>query len=264
MISDYSGAFADISTGVRQWDMWGRIGWREIKRRYRRTVIGPFWTTLSLALFVVVLGLVWSRLWNQDPKTYLPFLTAGMIVWVLISTIATEGSAAYFSAESLIKQLRVSYTLLAFSVVWRNVVVFLHNLAIYAGVCLYASVSIGWPTLLLIPGLILLWINSVWIVMVLGMACARFRDIQQLVTSVFQVLMFLTPIYWSPDQLQGRITIIVDANVLYHYVEIVRTPMLGRAPATLSWIVVLTCTVLGWALALLLFSRFRRRLPYWI
>ena len=98
MTPEYGVAIADIVNGARNWDMWGRLGWREVKRRYRRTVVGPFWTTLSLAIFVVVLGVVWSRLWNQDPKTYLPYLTSGMLTWVMFSSFCTEGSATFFAA----------------------------------------------------------------------------------------------------------------------------------------------------------------------
>ena len=75
----------------RRSEIWGRLGWRENKRRYRRTVFGPFWTTVSLAMFVIALGLVWSNLWHTDPKVYLPFLTSGMLCWVLLSTICAEG-----------------------------------------------------------------------------------------------------------------------------------------------------------------------------
>src|SRR5579871_139282 len=76
-------ALIDIIAGTWATEIWGRLGWRETKRRYRRTVFGPFWSTLSLAIFVVTLGVVWSNLWHIDPKTYLPFLTSGMLCWAL-------------------------------------------------------------------------------------------------------------------------------------------------------------------------------------
>lgn len=264
MTPEYGVAIADIRTGLMNWDMWGRLGWREVKRRYRRTVVGPFWTTLSLGIFVVALGVVWSRLWGQDPKTYLPYLTSGMLTWVMFSTLCTEGSSSFFAADSLIKQLRVSYTLLSVSIVWRNLIVFFHNLAIYACICLYAGVPIAWPVLLIVPGLLALCINGVWIVLLLGMICSRFRDIQQLVTSILQVSMFITPIFWSPDQLTGRARILVDYNPLYHYVDVVRSPLLGKAPSAWTWFLVALMTAAGWGVTLYLFSRFRRRIPYWL
>jgi len=100
--------------------------------------------------------------------------------------------------------------------------------------------------------------------LVLAMVCARFRDIQQIVISILQVSMFVTPIFWSPDQLRGRLVAAVEYNLLYHYVDIIRAPLLGRAPATLSWVIVFMATVVGWAIAFCLYSRFRRRIPYWL
>ena len=264
MTPEYGVAIADIRTGLMNWDMWGRLGWREVKRRYRRTVVGPFWTTLSLGIFVVALGVVWSRLWDQDPKTYLPYLTSGMLTWVMFSTFCSEGSAAFFAAEGLIKQLRVSYTLLAVSVVWRNLIVFTHNLTIYVLICLYAGVPTSGSLLLIVPGLLFMSINGVWIVLFLGMACARFRDLQQLVTSILQVSMFITPIFWAPDQLKESAAVLVDYNPLFHIVDIVRSPLLGKAPSAWTWFVVALMTAAGWGVTLYLFSRFRRRIPYWL
>src|SRR5258708_19683242 len=77
--ADYATAISDIVGGAIHWRMWGRLGWQEVKRRYRRTVIGPFWTTLSLAIFILSLGVVYSQLWHQPLETYLPFVSLGMI-----------------------------------------------------------------------------------------------------------------------------------------------------------------------------------------
>ena len=257
-------ALVDIVTGVRASDIWGRLGWRETKRRYRRTVFGPFWTTLSLAVFVVALGLVWSNLWNQDPKVYLPFLTAGMLSWVLFSSICTEGCAEIVGYEELVKQLRISFTLLACAIVWRNLIVFFHNVSIYILVCVYAGVAPRWSMLLVIPGLFLVCLNGCWIAIFLGALCARYRDIQQLVSSLLQIGLFLTPIFWSADQLHGHSILLAKYNPLYHLVAIVRDPLLGRAPEPLHWIAVGLITVFGWLLAIEVMRKFRHRIVYWL
>ena len=264
MDPQYKIALADVADGLSNWPMWGRLGWQETKRRYRRTIIGPFWTTLSLSVFIFTLGILWSELWKQDPRTYLPFLTAGMLAWGMVSTVITEGCSSFISAEGLIKSLPFSYTVLTCTVVWRNLIVFLHHLVIYVGVMLYAGIAVTPNTLLVLPGLFLVLVNGIWVSTLLGMICSRYRDIQQIVGSVLQISMFVTPIFWRPEQLGGRFAKFVDFNPLYHYVDIVRSPLLGRAPAMWSWEVVVAGTFIGWAVTLILFSRFRRRLPYWL
>jgi len=257
-------ALIDILAGIQAINIWARLGWRDTKRRYRRTVFGPFWTTASLALFVLTLGILWANLWGHDPKTYLPYLTAGMVCWSLFSAVSTEGGACLIVQETLIKQLRISYTLLVCATVWRNVIVFFHNLIIYLLVCIYGGVSITWATLLFIPGFILFCANAIWIVGLLGAVCTRYRDIQQLVGSLLQISMFLTPILWTPDQLKGRVALLADLNPLYHLIAIVRDPMLGVAPAPMQWIVVLAITVAGWTLLIRVMTKFRHRIVYWI
>jgi ABC-type polysaccharide/polyol phosphate export permease len=261
---DYSGAIDDIVSGLRMREIWGRIGWAEAKRRYRRTVIGPFWSSLSMAIFVVALSIVWSRLWKIEPKEYLPFLTSGMMAWILFSSCITEGCAVFVAAENLIKQLRIPYTMLVCILIWRNIIVFFHNLAVYVLVALYAHVALTWATLLAIPALALLCLNTMWIVLLLGMFCARYRDIQQVIVSFLQVALFVTPIMWSPSQLTGRAAYIADYNMLYHYIEILREPLLGRAPTLWSWFMVSMATIIGWGVTLFLYSRFRRRVAYWV
>ncbi len=245
-------------------NIWGRLGWRETKRRYRRTAFGPFWTTVSIALFVTTLGLVWSNLWNKDPKVYLPYLTSGMILWVFISSTCTEGCAAFTGNEKLIKQLRISYTLLACVSVWRNVTVIFHNLTIYILVCFYAGLYPSWATLLVIPAFALLSLNAVWVVALLGTICARYRDMQQLVASLLQMALFLTPIFWSPEQLTGRAALLMQFNPLYHLIAVVRQPLLGEVPSLMHWAAVVGMAIFGWTLTIFVMGKLRHRVVYWL
>ena len=264
MNPQYDVAVADFTQGVAAWRMWGRLGWQEIRRRYRRTVFGPFWTSLSLGIFIFVLGFVWARLWNQNPKTYLPFLCAGMLTWNLVQFIINEGCTVFIGGEGFIKQMPFPYSMLAWSVVWRNLVVFGHNLFIFVAVAFYAGVPLTAATLLVIPGLLSIAINGVWVVTLLGMACARFRDIQQVVASLLQIAMFVTPIFFTRDQLGPGFGRLVDVNLLFHFVDVVRSPLLGQTPAGWTWVVVTITTIVGWGGTLWIYSRFRRRVPYWL
>ena len=53
---------------------------------------------MGLAIFVTTLGLVWSNLWHRNPKVYLPYLTSGMLCWVMFSTICMEGCVSFIVA----------------------------------------------------------------------------------------------------------------------------------------------------------------------
>jgi ABC-type polysaccharide/polyol phosphate export permease len=264
MTPHYGEAFADISHGLSLTDMWGRMGWADVKRRYRRTVIGPFWQSLTLLIFVLVMSLVWATLFNMNVKEYLPYLCSSMIVWLLLSAFITEGATLFVSAEGLIKQLKISYMMLVCAMIWRTLIASAHNLLVYVPVYLFAGLPVNGYVLLAIPGLIILCVNGAWIALVLGMLVARYRDVEQIVGSFLQIAMFITPIFWSPSQLSGPKALLVHLNILYHYVAIVRDPLLGKPPAAESWFIVGLATICGWSLAFYLFARFRRRIAYWL
>ncbi len=265
MGSNYQAAVGDMVQGFRNWRMWTRLAWSDVKGRYRRTVIGPFWATLSLGIVIFAMSVVMARLFNADLRQFLPYLTAGMVTWALISSILNESTSVFTTGETLIKSLRFPLSTLVFALVWRNLIMFAHNLSIHAVATVLMSVPLSWTSLALFPGLLLIALNGLWVAVLLGIFGARFRDVPPVVTAVLQVVVFVTPIFWNADQIKGKLGfVLTDLNVFYHFVQIVRGPLLGTAPAYLSWLVVLGVSVFGWVVTLAMFSRFRRRIAYWL
>jgi ABC-type polysaccharide/polyol phosphate export permease len=119
--------------------------------------------------------------------------------------------------------------------------------------------------LLIIPGLAIVCLTGVSAATLLGMAGARFRDISPVVTASLQIIIFVTPIFWNADQIKGKVGLVLtELNVFYHFVNIVREPLLGRTPSMGSWILTLTTCTIAMGLTLVLFSRFHRRIAYWL
>jgi ABC-type polysaccharide/polyol phosphate export permease len=262
----YARAIEDVWYGLSDWPMWSRLGWLDIKRRYRRTTVGPFWAAFQVATMVFTVGFLWAALFGQPVSSNMPHLCSGLIVWVLIASFANEGAVVFTANQSLLTSIRMPLTLLVATMVWRNLIVFAHNLAVFAFVALVWRVPITWNTLLLIPGLVVMTLNGIWIGLLIGMIATRLRDIPQLIGGILQVLMFLTPVMWSRSILKGgeAVSYIIDLNPLTHLVEVVRTPLLGGAPSTLNWVVAVGLIVVGGVGTLAVFSRFRQRIPYWL
>ncbi len=258
-------AFEDLSNGLMNWSLWARMGWLEVKRRYRRTVIGPFWSAVSLAIMVGAVGAIGSALWKQDPFEYLPFLASGLVVWMLISSITIESCGLFVNSSTLFRQMRFDYSILVYSLVWRNFIVFLHNLTVYVVILvLMAPQQINFNILLVAPGMLALLINGVWIALLLGLICLRFRDILQLINSLIQIAMFVTPIFWPLNALENSARVVfVHFNPLYHLITIVRDPLIGKIPPSEVYLAVAVITVCGWALTYVVFERFRKRIVYW-
>lgn len=253
----------ELLAGFRLWPVWMVMGWDDIRQRYRRSVLGPFWITLSMGVFIFVLGLIYSRLFNTPLENYMPFLTVGYIVWGFISATTNEATNAFHESSKFIKQIKLPYSIYVMRVVCRNFIVFLHTIVIYIPVCIYFRVEPTPMTLLALPGLLLVIVNQVWLTLVIGIFSTRFRDITPIVQTVTQLMMFMTPIMWMVGS-NERLRLVAEANPAYHLIELVRAPALGTAPEPLSWLVAIGMAVVGWALASALLVRTARRIVYWL
>lgn len=256
-------ALQDLVAGLRHWELWGSVGWNEIRQRYRRSTFGPFWITLSMGIMTAGLGIVYANLWHVSVPDYLPYLTTGFIFWSFISVLLLDGCQIFISMAGIIRQIQAPMSLYLFQMVWRNVIILAHNFVICLIVLPLCGVPLTWNALLALPGFLLLLLNGVWASLALGMLCARYRDIPQIMVNLMLILFFLTPVIWTSDRLTGY-GLLLQLNPLHHLLELVRAPLLGQAPASSSWLVGLGLALAGWLLTCLAFGRFRSRIAYWV
>ncbi len=253
----------DIVDGARSIYIWPMLGWQDIKQRYRRSVIGPFWLTLSYGAMIVGMGPLYGRLLQQDIGAYLPYLATSFVAWILISSILTDACNAFIGSEGYIKQVKLPLTVYILRLVWKNVLIFAHNFAIVLIVMLIYPPPLSWSLLLIPAGILLVALNGVWVGLLLGLLCARFRDLPQVVTNLVQIAFFLTPVMWRSEML-GDKKWMVELNPLYHFLQIVRAPLISGSSPAISWMAVSTITIAGFFLTVLIFSRFRSRVAYWV
>src|SRR5438128_1166192 len=103
-------AVADLVDGVGRWWIWTSMGGQDIRQRYRGSMLGPFWLTISMAVMIGTLGFLYSTLFKLDVRSYMPYLTLGLLFWTFIATILTEGCATFLAAEPLIQQIKMPFT----------------------------------------------------------------------------------------------------------------------------------------------------------
>jgi ABC-2 type transport system permease protein len=127
----FGAAIADLRRGWAQRPLWGHLGWQDIRQRYRRSVLGPVWITISMAVTAVALGILYSGLFDIDLATFLPHVLVGFIVWNFISGVIAEGSEVFIANEGLIKHLPSPLSVHVYRLVWRQALFFGHNLIVY-------------------------------------------------------------------------------------------------------------------------------------
>src|SRR3990167_3970079 len=214
-------AYDDLVSGIKSWRVWMLLAYQDIQLRYRRSVLGPFWITMSMAITVYSMGYLYAHLFHQELANYYPFLVTGMLTWTFISSIITEVTDGFIASEGMIKQIKLPYSLYMHRIVTRNLLIFFHNLAVMIPIVIifHETSKVNWYTLLLIPGLLIIYVNTISYGLIICMIGSRYRDINQVVKSLLQVIFFLTPIMWTPDVLGPDKQYIVYLNPLYALIE---------------------------------------------
>lgn len=256
-------AVQDLVDGFRQFRLSVVLGWLDIRLRYRGSILGPFWLTLSTAIMVGALGFLYSALFKMELHDYLPYLALSIVLWNFLSALVTEGCTSFTESEAMIRSLRMPYLLYALRVAIRNVIVLAHNVVVIAGVFTVFMVWPGARALLAIPGLLLWAVDAIAVILLLGAFCARFRDIPPIVGSVMQLAFFLSPIIWKPELLGARARLL-PLNPFFALFEIVRGPLLNEVPSLYTVASALTYSALLCVLSWALFVRVRGRLAFWV
>ena len=257
-------ALLDLHGGARLWRLAWTLGWFDIRLRYRGSMLGPFWLTLSTGIMVGALGLLYSTLFKMDLHEYLPFLALSLVLWGFLSTLVTEACSCFQQSEGMIRSVRLPFTLYAMRVIVRNVLVLAHNVLVIVAV--YAALDV-WPgaaVLGALPGLLLWVLDGMACCILLGALCARFRDIPPIVGSVMQIAFFVSPIIWRPEMLTGAAAAWLPWNPFYTLLEIVRAPLLGHMAEPLVWLSALGFSLVFCGTAWLGFARVRARLAFWV
>ena len=257
-------AIQDVQGGAALWRLAFTLGWFDIRLRYRGSVLGPFWLTLSTAVMVVALGVLYSTLFKMELHDYLPYLAMSLVLWGFLSTLVADACTCFLQAEGMIRSVRLPFTLYATRVVVRNVLVLAHNVPVIVLVYAYFDVWPGLAALEALPAIVLWLIDGLAVCLLLGAVCARFRDIPPIVASVMQIAFFVSPILWKPELLQGASATWLPLNPFYTLLEIVRAPLLGMAPAWHIWASALAYSIALCAAAWLAFARVRGRLAFWV
>jgi ABC-type polysaccharide/polyol phosphate export permease len=243
----------------------GLLAVEDVRQRYRRSVLGPFWLTITQGMLIGSLAFVFGFVLGSGLSTLLPSLAIGMILWTFISTSVLDACICFISAEQIIKQLPIPLFVQIQRVVLRNIVILLHNAVLIPAILAFSGVGFSWANFVAIPGFVLLVANLLWSSLLAAVICTRFRDMPQIIGNMLQVGFYLTPVIWLPELLSsGHHRLVLDLNPCYHLLEIVRAPLLGRLPMAESWLVSGVMAVLGWLVALFTFSRYRHWIPYWL
>src|SRR6476620_2174383 len=147
-------AIHDLYDGLRQSELWLTLGWHDIRQRYRRSIAGPFWITISMAMMIAGLGYLSNGILKHRGDNSLPYSSAGIIVFYLMQALINEGCNVFIETSRSILQIKAPFSIYVYQIVWRNVLIFLHNITIYFVVAILFKLNPGYIAILSILGIL--------------------------------------------------------------------------------------------------------------
>ena len=253
----------DFRAAFSMWRLCWSLALLDIKLRYRGSVLGPFWLTLSSAVMIGMMGVLYAELFHMDMHGYFPFLALSIVLWNFMLSSITDSCGSFIEAEAMIRSVRLPMMLHPIRTVLRNLLILGHNVVVIVLVDLILNTWPGWIGLLAIPAFLLWLVVSLAMAVLLGALCARFRDIPPIVGSLMQIAFFVSGVIWQPSQLKGYEWLLAF-NPVFSLLEIVRAPLLGQVPSLTITASALSYSVVIIGLAALLFARVRGRIPFWV
>lgn len=256
--------FSDIFTAFKEYYLWTTLGWYDVLARYRRSTLGPFWITLSMAITISAMGPLYGSLFGNEISSFIPHLALGMIFWALISSSINDFCGAFAESAHYLKQTKISPIVFILRVLYRQFIVFLHNFLIYPVILLLFWKPISFDVLLLIPAFILTMLNLFWIGIIISIFCTRYRDMLPVINSIITLLFFVTPIIWSMEQLPEDRRYLALWNPFTILLDLLRTPLLGGTPEFVHWIISIIMAIIGLSIAFFVLNKTRNRITYWL
>jgi len=257
--------YADFRSALNNPGAWFYWAWITFVIRYRKTVLGPLWVIAGPAIFVLVLGELFRHVTAHANDLFVPHLAAGLIIWNYINNIVNTAPKLYVQHRASLLHGPANHANIVLKVICNCGIIFLHQSSVILAVMLLHGFAPSLSWLLILPATALILAHSIWVLVVLGLLGARYRDLAEIVEMAMRIAFLATPIIWMPGD-EGRGTVVgafLMLNPLYHILEPLRGAILGTPAAATSWIVSTLIAAAGLTLAGYMYRRFRHSAVLW-
>ncbi|HEY8003136.1 MAG TPA: ABC transporter permease [Phenylobacterium sp.] len=261
---EFEMALRDLRASAERFGLAWSLASHDVVSRYRGSILGPLWITLSMALIVLGIGFLWGELFRVSVHDFIPFVALGIVFFGTVTTTINEGCETFVQAAPMLSQTNLPMFTFVWRTVLRNLINLGHHLLIVLAVLIYFGFwrTANYPVAAL--GILLMVTNIAWVSMLVAIVSARFRDIPQIVAAVTQAAALMTPVFWLPDRISPEHRAILDFNPFYHLLQAVRAPLMGVGVAPHTYLFLAAMAAAGWAVTFWLFARTRRRIVHYL
>jgi len=200
------------------------LAWSDMRHRYVRSLLGPFWMSIQMAIMVAVLGSVIGHFSNASAVARLPMLALSLTAWTFLNSVVLDATTALQNSASLIKDRALPPVVFLLQCVFRQALFALHNACVPLILWLFLVPKDFGGAVAALPGLALFVVCTLGLSLVLGAMATRFRDLKPIIESSLTLAFLSSPIIWSPEMIDQRSTV-MRLNPLTHLFAIWREPL---------------------------------------
>ena len=253
--------YKDIIYSMSYWRYWLKLGYLDIKNKYRRTFFGPLWVTGTVAVIIFAVGPLYGTIFNRPMDTYLLHLATGMTFWFFISSTIIESSTAFIDNGIILKNSDKPLYIHLLRIISRNTIILLHNIFIPLAIALYYN-FLSLNILYIIPVITILVIFLFLISLPVALLSTRFRDLVPLIQNILQLFFFLTPIFWVAGTKMERFSFLY-LNPFDYILSLARMPFYSTINY-ITIIVILLFMLIFYVLSNFLFRKYANKASYWL
>lgn len=238
------------------------LAWYDVRHRYARSIIGPFWITLQTAIFVGCIGFVFSAISNVSVVDFLPFFAISFVMWNFLSGTTNNATTILLGAGGFIKDRGIPAYVFYLQCFFRHLLFLAHNIIVPITLFIFLGGTSWFGLLAAIPGLLIFTAFTLSLSIVTGVLATRYRDVQPLVESLMNLAFLASPIMWKPHVVAGR-DYLLHYNPVVHLLAIWRTPLLEGVMPWDSFGIALALLAVVMLLAWFALSRLKNA-AFWI
>jgi lipopolysaccharide transport system permease protein len=220
--------------------------WRDVKVRYKQTVIGAAWAVLQPLMAMFVFTLIFGRLAKlpSDGIPYPLFVYTALLPWQLFAFALTESSNSLVNNQHLIRKVYFPRLIIPISSVLVGLVDFAISLVVLAGMMAFYGVMPARTALMFIPFLLLAVTTALGIGLWLSALNIQYRDVKYVVPFLAQLWMFATPVVYSSNSVPAKWRVLFGLNPMTSVVEGFRWALLGTRSGSSPMMIISIAVVL--------------------
>ena len=238
---------------------------RDLKIKYRRSVLGYLWSLLNPLLMMAVMTMVFSYMFRFDIPNFPLYLICGQTLWSFFNESTTVAMHSVLANGSLIRKVYIPKYIFPISRVLSSFVTMSFSLVAIVIVMLVSGVPLRLSLLMIPVPLVLLLLFCIGISMMLSVIVVYFRDVIHLYSVLTIAWTYLTPIFYPLSALPEDIARIVKCNPMYHYITFFRELVLyGGLPSSEIWIGCIGYSLLAVALGFAVFHKLQKNVILYV